>query len=116
MVDYQADMYITGSNAHVLSSDLATYITGRYVTISVYPLSFSEFLPVYKEEYSQTNTREAYLLYEVPREDTVGKKILREFGALELLGDNYPKYVLSLDEFPRSRNGIQGLNLIDWLQ
>ena len=39
----------------------------------------------------------------------------REFSALEAIPDNYPKPVLSLDEFPRSRNGIQGVNLIDWL-
>lgn len=39
----------------------------------------------------------------------------REFSALEAIPDNYPKTVLSLDEFPRSRNGIQGVNLIDWL-
>lgn len=40
----QTDVYITGSNAHILSSDLTTQLSGRYVSIMVYPLSFSEFL------------------------------------------------------------------------
>lgn len=38
------DVYITGSNARLLSGELATYLTGRYVTIPVYPLSFDEYL------------------------------------------------------------------------
>ncbi len=38
------DVYITGSNAKMLSSDLATYISGRYVTIHTYTLSFKEFI------------------------------------------------------------------------
>ena len=38
------DIYITGSNSRMLSSELATYLTGRYVLISMYPLSFKEFL------------------------------------------------------------------------
>ena len=37
------DVYITGSNARLLSGELATYLTGRYVTIPVYPLSFAEY-------------------------------------------------------------------------
>ena len=44
MVDYDADVYITGSNAYLLSSELSTYISGRYVEINVYPLSFAEYL------------------------------------------------------------------------
>lgn len=44
LVDYNVDIYLTGSNSHLLSSDLATYLAGRYVEIPVYTLSYREFL------------------------------------------------------------------------
>lgn len=295
MVDYDADIYLTGSNARLLSSDLATYITGRYVTIDVYPFSFSEYVRavrmanpafalddralflryveqggfpfqtelafdrgatmhyledlfstiLFKDvvrrngirdvdilerivryaiaeeghllsvksiaDYFKSERRKvaqetvanylhaaaaAYLVYRVRREDALGKKELqfnekyyvvdqglrqalgkdnstaidqalegivymelrrrgyeitvgvvgdseidfiarkgtateyyqvatyiqgsestaeREFGSLERVQDNYPKYVLSLDDFPQSRNGIIGRNIVEWL-
>lgn len=48
--EWDADIYITGSNSHLLSSELSTYIAGRYVEISVYPLSFREFLTFHSAE------------------------------------------------------------------
>ncbi len=43
-VDFNCDIYITGSNAYLLSSEYSTYLSGRYVEIKVLPLSFREFL------------------------------------------------------------------------
>ena len=42
--DTNADMYVTGSNSKLMSSEISTYLTGRYVLIPVYPLSFKEYL------------------------------------------------------------------------
>lgn len=42
-LDYDVDIYITGSNAYLLSNELSTYLSGRYVEIKVYPLSFEEY-------------------------------------------------------------------------
>lgn len=41
------DIYITGSNSYMLSGELATYLTGRYIQVHVLPLSFKEYLSYY---------------------------------------------------------------------
>ena len=65
LVDFDVDIYLTGSNSHLLSSELSTYLAGRYVEIPVYTLSFSEFLQfrsIYSPENKQTQN-EAFVSY-----------------------------------------------------
>ena len=47
-VSLDCDIYITGSNAKLLSSELSTYLGGRYVEFIIYPFSFAEFLELYR--------------------------------------------------------------------
>ena len=44
MVDWDVDVYVTGSNSRLLSSELSTYLAGRYVSFHIMPLSFNEYL------------------------------------------------------------------------
>lgn len=55
------DLYITGSNAFLLSGELSTLLTGRYISIHVLPFSFSEFVQVFPEEHNNDRLFEKYL-------------------------------------------------------
>ena len=49
--DYDTDIYVTGSNSRMMSSEIETYLTGRYVAFRIYTLSFAEYM-TFKKEYS----------------------------------------------------------------
>ena len=64
-VSLDCDIYITGSNAKLLSGELATYLGGRYVEFVIYPFSFAEFLELYRQKMpdeTETLAFQKYLL------------------------------------------------------
>ena len=61
-IDYDCDIYITGSNSNLLSGELATHLTGRYYEIKMYPFSYQEFLN-YKQESNSLELFNEYLKY-----------------------------------------------------
>lgn len=52
-VDLNCDIYITGSNSKLLSGNLATTLTGRFISINIYPFSYKELLQYHEEKYNQ---------------------------------------------------------------
>lgn len=57
MTDFDVDIYVTSSNSRMMSSEISAYLTGRYITFRIFPLSFSEYL-TFRKEYSVGGTYE----------------------------------------------------------
>lgn len=72
-LDFDVDIYITGSNAYLLSTEFSTLLSGRYVEIRMLPLSFKEFLT----------------FYEFSKDDTIEDKFEKylQFGGLPVLSE-----------------------------
>ncbi len=49
--DFNVDIYVTGSNSRMMSSEISTYLTGRYIAFRIFPLSFAEYM-TFKKEYT----------------------------------------------------------------
>ena len=62
-VSMDCDIYITGSNARLLSGELATYLGGRYVEFVIYPFSFSEFTELYRQTAPETSVPQCFQKY-----------------------------------------------------
>lgn len=93
MIDFDADIYITGSNAKMLSGELATYLGGRYVEFKIYPFSFSEVLELWKDK-SPQEVFQTYLvrggmpfLYQFPIDEAGSKQYLDDIYSSIILKD-----------------------------
>lgn len=82
MIDFDADIYITGSNAKMLSGELATYLGGRYVEFKIYPFSFAEVLQILPDK-PEAEVFQTYLtkggmpfLYQFPFDEISSKQYL----------------------------------------
>ena len=62
-INKDVDLYITGSNAYLLSSELATLLTGRYVEIKMLPLSFKEYISAFEDKTDIAKKFRNYLQY-----------------------------------------------------
>ncbi|WP_288895138.1 ATP-binding protein [uncultured Megasphaera sp.] len=62
-VELDCDIYITGSNAKLLSGELATYLAGRYVEFVIYPFSFDEFIQLYRTISPEADVRTCFNRY-----------------------------------------------------
>lgn len=92
-VDFDCDIYITGSNAHLLSSELSTYLAGRYVEIKMLPLSFREFLDFHGyrvEEYQSLAGKTKRRIKDASGEIFDPKELYEayaKFGGMPMLAD-----------------------------
>ena len=76
------DVYITGYNAYLLSGELATLLTGRYIEIKMYPLSFKEYIEYYQKDADE----KIYLNFE-------SKYLLDNNASYELKDFSHPNFV-----------------------
>lgn len=111
-VDLDCDIYLTGSNAHLLSSELATYLSGRYVELELYPLSFVEYIDFYELDVENSHKiEEAFYdflkyggfpgLYQMPNDDELKIQYIKGIYNSVVLKDVV------------QRNGIRDIELLE---
>ena len=61
--DYDVDIYVTGSNSHMMSSEISTYLTGRYIAFRIYTLSFREYLSFKSKHTNLRDTKSELVEY-----------------------------------------------------
>ena len=97
LVDFNVDIYITGSNSHLLSSELATYITGRYVEFQIQTLNFNEYLEFSEVIYTEKhpNLKESFNSYlRLGGFPVIHTGIYSEESAYKIVYDIYSSAVL----------------------
>ncbi len=136
MADFDVDIYITGSNSHLLSSELATYLAGRYVEIPVFTLSFREFLDFRKHYFPEEETKispfATYLrkggfpvIHTVNYDEETAYKVIRDIYSSVILRDSVQRYKIRDVEllerviryvFDNIGNTFSGKNVADYFK
>jgi predicted AAA+ superfamily ATPase len=136
LVDFDVDIYITGSNSHLLSSELATYLAGRYVEIPVFTLSFREFMAFRKyyfpEKKDKINPFVSYLrmggfpvIHTVNYEEETAYKVVRDIYSSVILRDTIQRFKIRDVEllerviryaFDNIGNTFSGKNVADYFK
>ena len=106
MIDFDADIYITGANAKLLSGELATYLAGRFVEVKIYPFSYKEILNFFPQK-NKSEVFQLYLirggmpfLYQFPMDDR---------SAMQYLSDIYDSIIL---KDIATRNKVRDIELL----
>ncbi|HOV12343.1 MAG TPA: ATP-binding protein [Bacteroidales bacterium] len=137
LVDFDTDIYLTGSNSHILSSEMATYLAGRYVEIPVYTLSFEEYLCFISANKSFPEEDKAGMFYRYLRqggfpvihtsnynEDTIYKIVFDIYSSI-ILRDTVQRYKIRDVEllervikfaFDNIGNTFSGKNVADYFK
>ena len=109
--EYDFDIYITGSNAKLLSGELSTYLAGRYVEFVIYPFSFKEFLETLKSIQQDVSTREAFQKYvKFGGMPFLYNLAFEEEASLQYLNDIYSSIIL---KDITQRNKIRDTDLLE---
>lgn len=109
--EYDFDIYITGSNAKLLSGELSTYLAGRYVEFIIYPFSFREFIEAVKSLNEDINIQELFKKYIL----FGGMPFLHnlnfnEEASMQYLKDMYSSIIL---KDITQRNNIRDIDLLE---
>lgn len=109
--EYNFDIYITGSNAKLLSGELSTYLAGRYVEFVIYPFSFKEFLDTLKSIQQSISIREAFQKYiKFGGMPFLYNLAFEEEPSLQYLNDIYLSIIL---KDITQRNKIRDIDLLE---
>lgn len=114
-----ADIYVTGSNSKLMSSEISTYLTGRYILIPVYPLSFKEYLTFKnKSTLSQNELLEEYIRFGGFPIVALGD--YEASSAYQIVEDIYHTSANSISQFLKSEHrkvSVESIyNYIRWLE
>ncbi len=136
MVDFDVDIYLTGSNSHLLSSELATFLAGRYVEVPVYTLSYREFLDFRSFYFPSWDSADksfiSYLrmggfpvIHTVNYEEDTAWKVVRDIYSSVILRDTVQRYKIRdvellerviLYAFDNIGNTFSGKNVADYFK